>query len=184
MFEFFRGWRRKIGCVTLMMALALTGVWLRSENVADEIRFTIGQRRHLIMSRHEKLSWWGWNAGDATEFYAPYMSRKLIPIPRENRLPRGAFNGSAFREGPSDLTWALFDIDDTGTFEVKMWMLPHWQIALMLASISAYLLFSKPPRAICSRCDAGSEEADGSNVLTLSEPAMEDSVHPMDGEPA
>eukprot|EP00456_Euglypha_rotunda_P026421 TRINITY_DN212_c0_g1_i1.p2 TRINITY_DN212_c0_g1~~TRINITY_DN212_c0_g1_i1.p2 ORF type:complete len:146 (-),score=16.61 TRINITY_DN212_c0_g1_i1:50-487(-) len=33
--EFFRGWRRKVGCLTLMMALVLMGMWMRSRNVVD-----------------------------------------------------------------------------------------------------------------------------------------------------
>jgi hypothetical protein len=33
--EFFRGWRRTVGCATLVMACALMGMWLRSRVVND-----------------------------------------------------------------------------------------------------------------------------------------------------
>ena len=38
--EFFRGWRRKTGCVTLVMACALIGAWLRSYVICDEIQIS------------------------------------------------------------------------------------------------------------------------------------------------
>ena len=33
--DFFRGWRRKIGCVTLMMALVGMAGWVRSHTIED-----------------------------------------------------------------------------------------------------------------------------------------------------
>ena len=33
--EFFMGWRRKAGVVTLMMACAACGLWLRSKTFSD-----------------------------------------------------------------------------------------------------------------------------------------------------
>ena len=35
--EFFKGWRRKVGVVTLMMACVLTGIWLRTMSFRTEI---------------------------------------------------------------------------------------------------------------------------------------------------
>ena len=37
--DFFHGWRRKAGCVTLVMALAVTGAWVRSNIVEDDLSF-------------------------------------------------------------------------------------------------------------------------------------------------
>ena len=36
--EFFRGWRRKIGLVSLMMALSFMGGWIRSFRHADIVQ--------------------------------------------------------------------------------------------------------------------------------------------------
>ena len=38
--EFFKGWRRKMGCVTLLMVCALMGAWARSYSVFDSMQFT------------------------------------------------------------------------------------------------------------------------------------------------
>lgn len=35
--EFFKGWRRKVGLVTLVMALVFTGGWLRSRFFEDSV---------------------------------------------------------------------------------------------------------------------------------------------------
>lgn len=35
--EFFDGWRRKTGCVTLMMALLLMALWVRSDLLVDHV---------------------------------------------------------------------------------------------------------------------------------------------------
>ena len=36
--EFFKGWRRKAGCVTLVMVLLLTSAWIRSYVAGDVLR--------------------------------------------------------------------------------------------------------------------------------------------------
>ena len=48
--EFFRGWRRKAGCISLVMALALMGVWIRSLSVMDLAIIAFGQRAVSIGS--------------------------------------------------------------------------------------------------------------------------------------
>src|SRR4051812_38779047 len=35
--EFFRGWRRKAGCVTLVMAFACFGGWIRNQTTLDVV---------------------------------------------------------------------------------------------------------------------------------------------------
>lgn len=38
--DFFRGWRRKIGCVTLVMACMLMGLWMRSDTTMDQLSYS------------------------------------------------------------------------------------------------------------------------------------------------
>jgi len=46
---FFSGWRRKIGCVTLLMALAFMGGWVRSLSDTDVFEAPIGESRLGIL---------------------------------------------------------------------------------------------------------------------------------------
>jgi hypothetical protein len=58
MFEFFKGWRRKAGVVTLAMAFALAGLWARSNVVVDTVWFSFGDHDHCIFTFYGVLSWW------------------------------------------------------------------------------------------------------------------------------
>lgn len=42
--EFFRGWRRKVGCVTLVMACVLTTGWVRSIGQSHAVQFPLGRQ--------------------------------------------------------------------------------------------------------------------------------------------
>jgi hypothetical protein len=49
--EFFRGWRRKVGCMTLVMACVVMGGWLRSLACLDEFWLEgLGQYHELILT--------------------------------------------------------------------------------------------------------------------------------------
>ena len=39
--QFFRGWRRKVGCVTLVTACLLLAAWVRNHFYADDLQMTI-----------------------------------------------------------------------------------------------------------------------------------------------
>ena len=49
MHEFFQPWRRKIGLLTLMMALALAGGWVRSPFVEDSIEIPTGKHSSISL---------------------------------------------------------------------------------------------------------------------------------------
>ncbi|MDB5345631.1 MAG: hypothetical protein JWP89_4008 [Schlesneria sp.] len=55
--EFFRGWRRKTGCITLVMACVVTGLWVRTLFFSDQFCFAIGDRLHYVNSGQSGLSW-------------------------------------------------------------------------------------------------------------------------------
>ena len=91
MVEFFHGWRRKAGCVTLFMALLFCGMSVRSRWVADTLMVDRHKGgRHYVTSNRDGLTWgrrWGsgqrvhlselmnigWesNDRDSSEFYKP-----------------------------------------------------------------------------------------------------------------
>ncbi len=55
--EFFRGWRRKVGCVTLVMACGLMGLWIRSGLMAEEFETPIPLGPRFV-SRDSNLEYW------------------------------------------------------------------------------------------------------------------------------
>ncbi len=60
--NFFRGWRRKIGCVILLLALLMQAWWFRSHIVGDCIQFRFSRRSFLeFESRFESIRFsWMW----------------------------------------------------------------------------------------------------------------------------
>lgn len=72
--EFFHGWRRKVGVVTLVMALVMMALWIRSYVLFDQI-FVLG---NLVLSNSGCIVWdWqGWGGPDANflHFYSDRAS--------------------------------------------------------------------------------------------------------------
>ena len=46
--EFFKGWRRKVGVLTLVMACMFMAVWIRSSLVIDKIANDFGGHEKLV----------------------------------------------------------------------------------------------------------------------------------------
>jgi hypothetical protein len=62
--EFFRGWRRKVGCVTLLLACMFTTCWVRSLTKWDEVNLDRGLGHIDAVESHAGeircLRWHGW----------------------------------------------------------------------------------------------------------------------------
>src|SRR5580698_5128736 len=56
--EFFRGWKRKVGVVTLLMACVLTVGWMRSWTITDW--YIIRGRDNALHSFVSSNNWVGW----------------------------------------------------------------------------------------------------------------------------
>lgn len=62
--EFFKGWRRKLGCVTLVLVLPILALWIRSFTCFDQI----AAGGNLVISNSGCMvwNWMGWGGPDAT----------------------------------------------------------------------------------------------------------------------
>ena len=124
--EFFNGWRRKVGCVALVMALVLTGEWLRSRVVQDQITLGVNQRCHVVVSSRGYLRWFA--IDDASSPFLSWRSGVFTDI------SHGKF---------------LLAIPGRGTAVVNVyagrdWTVPYAFVALPMALLSAYLILWKP----------------------------------------
>lgn len=140
--DFFHRWRRKLGCVTLMIVLTVSGVWLRSFSTNDQINIWSGPRTiHSLDSSPMGLTW---------------MKRSKLPpnIP----MLSGRFGMIAFQTFPRgvcdpfqwstaryrircfgfDFAEAAINPPDSG--ELTIWNVPHWSIVLPLTLLSTYLI--------------------------------------------
>ena len=113
--EFFKPWRRRIGCVTLMIACGLSIAWLSSEIVNDCVYFA---PTNGILSDRGRLHWWRIDEG-------------ILP---PNRKAEMWINSEGY--------WVqgLGQIH-----EVKpVLSVSYWSMAVPVTLISAYLLLWQP----------------------------------------
>ncbi|WP_029246751.1 hypothetical protein [Schlesneria paludicola] len=143
--EFFRGWKRKLGVVTLVMACMLAILWVRSLCVWDGLQFCSGKdSMENFVSVDQSLIWGrlhieNHELASMTMFHV--MKSDYMPL--DACLKRMALNctwyGPGFGVGAPPLELRL----DWG-FRSTYWIIPYWSLVIPLTLLSACLLFSKP----------------------------------------
>jgi hypothetical protein len=154
--EFFWGWRRKVGLMTLLMACVFAAGWVRSFYVRDTIiiygRFPVLS----VSSKDGQLSW---------EKQLPFVLKG--PFNPVQDLNDGAQNywepwdihwrwrrewyGFLFGSGVLSLSLDKFPPNERRWMSeppqkrrVEVWMIPYWSIVIPLTLLSAFLLLSTP----------------------------------------
>ena len=149
--EFFRGWRRKVGVVTLIMALVLMVGWVRSFHLWDSVSVPTKYNGniHTFTSREGNLSWgrsFDTNGADACRNASfrfnstPAQSLKLVSVAHldEWRFACGGFD---------------FFKRDFPNQTLICWRFPYWSFVLPLTALSAYLLLTKPRQSNQKKID-------------------------------
>ena len=151
--EFFNGWRKNAGVVTLLMALAFMGGWGRSFININRFNFSAaGYNFHWLGSFNGSIAWqrivpndtsnWSTDLNEnARELFlenAEAVAEHLLGtiLNHENKIEwKHRFLG--FEIGEYRQAGAL------GTIEVTIWKLSYWSLITPLTLISAFLLLSK-----------------------------------------
>lgn len=154
--EFFKPWRRKAGCVTLLMSLCFMAGWMRSLRGVEYFEFFIGHRSLIQLISREGTA--------AVRRVKSELTVKEISVDRvllmEFQPPQGNSTGhlaisvdatSRSLEG-SPHRWMMnnygFEIggvaDRKFPLQVFMICVPYWSIVIPLTLLSAWLLLSKP----------------------------------------
>ena len=125
--EFFKGWRRKVGCVTLVMACVFAVGWVRSLTRRDTFDFG----RVEIVSLESSLAVAIW-------------PRSNLRLPQwfteDSRSIDSVFGPHGCRSRGAGF-WSSGIADLQSTLIV---VAPYWSIVIPLTLLSAYLLLSKP----------------------------------------
>ena len=140
MIRFFQGWRRKIGVVTLIMACALMGLWLRSQSVFDHVYIPLGNHKcDFLASCEGKLSWGRRTNVESYEMPPrPGWTRILIDVTGE------PVNETADDRLRWHWKWFGFGVYDWADEPVRVSEIPHWSVVLPLTVLSVYLLLINP----------------------------------------
>ena len=146
---FFHGWRRKTGCITLLIACVLMGAWIKSRFVADTISVTIGSfttykicffNRGIVLlslvengspgdgSRYPRFEW-------SSERYPDRHHPGEIPSPIDALADRAVCGFSYYGQS-----------SDHESF--RIWIIPFLAVVGPVTLLSAYLILRKPHQAI------------------------------------
>lgn len=147
--EFFRGWRRKLGCVLLTISLASMGGWIRSLSLQDQI----------IVARHDSVQFFtSMNGALVWSRSSPYyLSASIRWSSKEfNKAMLDSWYGAEVR-----WKWQRFGFDfGAGSYtdkssvggvftrRVELWQVPYWAVTVPLTLISSYLILGKPRKKI------------------------------------
>ena len=145
--EYFKPMRRKIGCITLLMACVFVGGWVRSLRIQDAIVVPYGRGSSvqvvsacqclILVSASDpmspvsmnKFSWWSESVPSYLGDYYRLRFMEVIPTIKCRR-----FHPSEFRHSQTSTVANCYHI-------------PYWSIVIPLTLISAFLLLSKPRKS-------------------------------------
>lgn len=141
MWEFVHGWRRKAGCVSLVMACLTCAAWVRSISVIDN--FYIPQRDSFYSLESV-----------AGTFRVSRFTPRMLEIPfqwNSNENIRTA-RIEPWWEASVEWSWDFGDFHaGVATIQVnrdemryRLWMIPYWSVILPLTVLSVYLILWKP----------------------------------------
>jgi hypothetical protein len=192
--EFFNGWRRKIGMMTLVMALVLMGLWVRSHSVKDLWGFGSGQEKAVLglTTFPGEFRWqrqefdreafyragWYCRAYDASELAATddvvSASSKLEWRWRRLGFDFGAATLNATSYAAPGYYPEGFEVpqnpEEPNLERVVFWTIPFYSIVLPLTAVSAFLLIFKPrqslPKILRPRVRDQSRADDGLDLPT------------------
>lgn len=159
--EFFRGWRRKVGTVTLVLACGLMAFWVRSVVKFDSVFFYCGTIRCGISSVDSRI-WFLTSTPlvgeSAVTWHTQEHAGQFDPMGSANVVWRRDWIGFHFGQ----YTRRLPGQTKAGEFEATSCTLPHWSLILPVTLLSAYLLLS-PSRK--RRPTTNQPQAVGQSVL-------------------
>jgi hypothetical protein len=142
--EFFYGWRRKAGVVSLVMAVAVMGMWARSFVVVEQLRVSacsVASIRGTVAAVRSTLP-----QASPQPTYSKYLVSEIASFkPDENGNYPDWWGGVEV-----DQRWDLagfhfgrrrIDQDQQSIIQLGF---PYWSLALPLTLLSAYLILWKP----------------------------------------
>ncbi len=151
--EVFHGWRRKLGCVTLVMALVVYGAWMRSRVRHDLVILPWGSDIYCIESM-----WGQIDLGRVTvqnnRMRASWKSDEITQANwrwvDEQGNPRAVDYLTEVDEVEWRWDWVGFHFGagHTSQHRTEDYLFPYWSVAIPLTLLSAYLILWKPRKQV------------------------------------
>lgn len=147
MLDFFKGWRRKAGCVLLVTTCAVTVVWARSHHRTEEMyvpctesSILVGTARGCLFVKLERLlpDWPRHGFAVKTMAYDPdWPEDPLYWWMPDCQAPSRQTRFGGYR-------YVKVVANDQSPSEFELWFIPFWSLVLPLTLSSAWLILWKP----------------------------------------
>ena len=149
--NFFKGWRRKIGLLTLAIALVFMGGWMRGQSKADCVVLRIGKSVlcNFASDQFGLRFVWSNRFDNPSSFSTEWTSQSL------DRMPK--------RTGPLDenkpsYEWKVCGVH-IGSDEAELprmrfvvCVVPYWYVILPLTLLSGWLILATPRKLKSPPC--------------------------------
>ena len=164
--KFFKGWRRKIGLITLLMTCFAMAGWVRSRHIYDRLWYNFPDANHLIYSHQKCLLWQCERPSSRNSLHmnrtgigwlSLYAADPSLPI-SHNEFSGYDVNSQWRWSGFHVGSWTFIHVDrgiDEGIFRLApsfdhlaVWTIPYWSLVFPLTALSTFLLISKPKPSI------------------------------------
>lgn len=152
--EFFHGWRRKAGCVTLMMACVLMCGWIRSFVGREYALFLCdNDTTNRLVSFNGKIDWERFHQEGPKRLSRSQFSDAETILENDKKRDcelKWTFLGFGRGEYRSELLDLFKSSNPHLPFESltqSVWIIPYWSVVLPLTLLSAYLILWKPRKA-------------------------------------
>ena len=138
--DYFKGWRRKVGVVTLLMALMFMGGWLRSIGVIEEFICPCGKQSLVYLVSCNGIFFCGRDFDNTPDNFPQKPDWFILREPEiESSLNTFDWSWRFFSIGFGNRKNGALTIDSGFVITI-----PYWSVVIPLTLISAYLLLSKP----------------------------------------
>ena len=147
--EFFRGWRRKAGLVTLMLALVFMMGWISSFSASIHLNLRPTEFTMLSIASIGGSLAFGGTDGRELKFipnYHIWSISDFIDIHDERLRKNGKqrFRWLAFEIIDFEEDYYVGEIKPVARVHLRILICPYWSIVVPLTAISTWLLLSKP----------------------------------------
>jgi hypothetical protein len=147
MAEFFKGWRRKLGIATLILACVFMAGWVRSQFTFDDLDIAFGDpfvdMAYTVRSTCNGIEFMRVSGLPPAGEWSGLSNLAALD---ENRNTKYVSPRPAQQETVRRWDWAGFHFVDRRRMNWRHdeYMIPYWSIVIPLTLISAFLLLTKP----------------------------------------
>lgn len=145
--EFLHGWRRKTGCLALIVAIGLMGAWLSSQRICETVEIPAGGTLHRIVSKDGTIQWCRyWSEGSDTALVSnmSWVSGPEFTPPWILLASIGHDPNDSGRYGFSLSRYQGNSPHGDGPVSLIVWMIPYWSVVIPLTFLAACLLLCEP----------------------------------------